>query len=195
MTMSKKEDIIGRCRASIRERIEKPRLDDIEATVYADTAEEFRRKAATMGAQVVELGEGETIDDVIRRVYPDAKTIASNMEEVGIANRNPDTVAEARDLDKTDVGVVPGMFGVAENGSVWVPQTMKEKAVMFISENLVIVLPKDAVVNNMHEAYSRIKFNDYDYGTFIAGPSKTADIAQVLVTGAQAARSVTLVLT
>jgi L-lactate dehydrogenase complex protein LldG len=71
---------------------------------------------------------------------------------------------------------------------------MKEKAVCFISENLVILLPKSQIVNNMHEAYSRIKFNDYGYGTFISGPSKTADIAQVLVMGAQAARSATVLL-
>lgn len=37
----------------------------------------------------------------------------------------------------------------------------------------------------MHEAYKRIEFDKtYDgYGTFISGPSKTADIAQVLVMG------------
>jgi L-lactate dehydrogenase complex protein LldG len=46
----------------------------------------------------------------------------------------------------------------------------------------------------MHEAYKRIRFNDYGYGSFISGPSKTADIAQVLVMGAQAARSVTVLL-
>jgi L-lactate dehydrogenase complex protein LldG len=36
--------------------------------------------------------------------------------------------------------------------------------------------------------------NDYGYGTFISGPSKTADIAQVLVMGAQAARSAIVLL-
>jgi L-lactate dehydrogenase complex protein LldG len=99
-------------------------------------------------------------------------------------------------LNGTDVGIIRGQFGVAENACVWIPQTMKEKAVMFISENLVILLPKSQIVNNMHEAYKRIEFNkEYDgYGTFISGPSKTADIAQVLVMGAQAARSATILL-
>lgn len=96
---------------------------------------------------------------------------------------------EPVELDGTDVGVITGSFGVAENGCIWIPQTMKQKAVCFISENLVVLMPADAVVNNMHEAYRRIEFNDYGYGTFISGPSKTADIAQVLVVGAQAARS------
>ena len=76
---------------------------------------------------------------------------------------------------------------------------------MFISENLVILLPKSQIVNNMHEAYQRLSkaknqeqtancFEEYGYGTFISGPSKTADIAQVLVMGAQAARSATILL-
>ena len=56
------------------------------------------------------------------------------------------------------------------------------------------LLDRKDIVNNMHEAYKRIQFNDYGYGTFISGPSKTADIAQVLVMGAQAARSATVVL-
>ena len=46
----------------------------------------------------------------------------------------------------------------------------------------------------MHEAYRLIEMNDYGYGTFISGPSKTADIAQALVMGAQAARGVTVIL-
>ena len=83
---------------------------------------------------------------------------------------------------------------------------MKEKAVCFISENLVILLDKKQIVNNMHEAYKRLSessgkpaesydgFEEYGYGTFISGPSKTADIAQVLVMGAQAARSATVLL-
>jgi L-lactate dehydrogenase complex protein LldG len=50
------------------------------------------------------------------------------------------------------------------------------------------------VVDNMHEAYERITMTDYGYGTFISGPSKTADIEQALVMGAQAARGVTVVL-
>ena len=131
---------------------------------------------------------------MIRELYPDAKEIASNLPEITIATRNPDEVGRARDLNGTDVGIIRGKFGVAENGCVWIPQQMKEKAVCFISENLVILLPKSQIVNNMHEAYRRIEFNDYGYGTFISGPSKTADIAQVLVMGAQAARSATILL-
>jgi L-lactate dehydrogenase complex protein LldG len=37
---------------------------------------------------------------------------------------------------------------------------------------------------NMHEAYDKIKIDAGGFGTYIAGPSKTADIEQSLVIGA-----------
>ena len=171
-----------------------PRLDDIKGIKYPDTLKQFISMTETVGGKVRELKPNEDINEVIRDLYPDAKEIASNLPEITIATRNPDTIGSPQALNGTDVGVVKGVFGVAENACVWIPQTMVEKAVCFISENLVILLDKKEIVDNMHEAYKRISFNDYGYGSFISGPSKTADIAQVLVMGAQAARSATVIL-
>ena len=192
--MSSKEDILKKVRANVREKFDMPSLDDIKAVTYPNVLVQFIRMSENVGGQVLEVEAGRDINQLIRELFPDAKEIASNLPEITIATRNPDTVGRARDLNGTDVGIIRGKFGVAENGCIWVPQETKEKAVCFISENLVILLPKSQIVNNMHEAYKRIEFNDYGYGTFISGPSKTADIAQVLVMGAQAARSVTVLL-
>lgn len=189
-----KSDILNRIKSGIKEKFDMPSLDDIEAVVFSNSLEKFISMTEAVGGKTVELAEGEDIDSVLKRLFPEAKTIASNLKEVSCATLDPDTVENAIDLNGTDVGVIRGEFGVAENACVWIPQTMKEKAVCFISENLVILLKKDNIVSNMHEAYKRISFNDYGYGTFISGPSKTADIAQVLVMGAQAARSVTVIL-
>ena len=171
-----------------------PDLGDIQAITYPDPLMQFMNMTKSVGGNAIEVDKGRDVNELIRELYPDAKEIASNLPEITIATRNPDEVGRARDLNGTDVGVIRGVFGVAENACVWIPQTMKEKAVCFISEHLVILLKKSEIVNNMHEAYRRIQFNDYGYGTFISGPSKTADIAQVLVMGAQAARSATVLL-
>ena len=194
--MSSKEDILKKYKANIREKYDMPDLSDIKGITYPEPLVQFVKMTEMVGGQVIEVDPGRDINVLIRELFPDAKEIASNLPEITIATRNPDTVGRARDLNGTDVGVIRGKFGVAENACIWIPQTMKEKAVCFISENLIILLSKSQIVNNMHEAYKRIEFDkEYDgYGTFISGPSKTADIAQVLVMGAQAARSATVLL-
>ena len=194
--MSNKDDILKKYRANVREKFDMPDLSDIKAITYPNPLVQFVKMSEMVGGQVIEVDAGRDINVLIKELFPDAKEIASNLPEITIATRNPDTVGRARDLNGTDIGIIRGAFGVAENACIWVPQTMKEKAVCFISENLVILLPKNQIVNNMHEAYKRIEFDkEYDgYGTFISGPSKTADIAQVLVMGAQAARSATILL-
>ena len=202
--MSSKEDILKKYRANVHEQFDMPDLSDIKAITYPDPLLQFMNMTKSVGGNAIEVEKGADINELIRQLYPDAKEIASNLSEITIATRNPDNVGRARDLNGTDVGVIRGMFGVAENACIWIPQQMKEKAVCFISENLIILLPKSQIVNNMHEAYQRIarhdaksgvdQFDEYGYGSFISGPSKTADIAQVLVMGAQAARSVTVLL-
>ena len=194
--MSNKEDILKRYRENVKVKYDMPSLDDIKGITYPNPLLQFISMSENVGGKVVEVKPGDDINQLVKELYPDAKEIASNLPEVTIATRNPDTVGRARDLNGTDVGIIRGKFGVAENGCIWIPQQMKEKAVCFISENLIILMPKSQIVNNMHEAYKRSEFDkEYDgYGTFISGPSKTADIAQVLVMGAQAARSVTVFL-
>ena len=201
--MSSKEDILSKYRANVREKFDMPDLSDIAATTYPDPLLQFMNMVKSVGGNAIDVSKDTDINKLIKELYPDAKEIASNLPDITIATRNPDEVGRARDLNGTDIGIVRGMFGVAENGCVWIPQQMKEKAVCFISENLIILLDKTQIVNNMHEAYARLskgegcganQFNEYGYGSFISGPSKTADIAQVLVMGAQAARSATVLL-
>ena len=194
--MSNKEDILKKYRSNIHERFEMPDLSDITPITYKEPLSQFIEMSKNVGGNIIEVKENQDINALVKELYPDAKEIASNLSEITIATRNPDTIENAQALNGTDVGIIRGMFGVAENGCIWIPQQLKEKAVCFISENIVILLRKSQIVNNMHEAYKQIAFDSkYDgYGTFISGPSKTADIAQVLVMGAQAARSVTILL-
>ena len=192
--MSSKEDILKKYRANIHEQYDMPDLSDIKAVTYPDPLLQFMNMTKNVGGNAIEVEKGRDVNTIISELYPDAKEIASNLPEITIATRNPDEMGSALDLNGTDVGIIRGWLGVAEKACVWIPQQMKEKAVCFISEHLVILLSKSQIVNNMHEAYRRIEFNDYGYGTFISGPSKTADIAQVLVMGAQAARSATVLL-
>lgn len=196
--MSTKEEILERLRQNTRETYDMPDLSVLQPIVYADPVAEFKHKTnTTAGAKLLEMKAGDNLSDIVRQAYPEAKVIASNLPEV-TAQLNPDS-ATVEELERVDVGVVRGEIGVAENACIWIPQTMKERAICFASQQLVIVLRADGIVNNMHEAYERIAasedyFHQYKFGTFISGPSKTADIEGALVYGAQAARGVTVVL-
>ena len=192
--MSSKESILSNIRKNIHQQFEMPNKD-IKGIQYEDTVGQFIGISEIVGGHVVIMKEGDDINEVIRKCYPDAQKIASNLPEVTIATVNPDNVDKAQDLNDTDVTVVKADIAVAENGCIWIPQATKEKAAYFICEYLTIVISRKNIVNNMHEAYSKIQFNDYGFGSFISGPSKTADIEQALVMGAQSARGVTVILT
>ncbi len=163
---------------------------EVAGIAYDDTIQQFISMSETVGSKVIVAKPGDNLDDLVHQAYPEAKVIASNLEQLTIATLNPDTVTDAQALNGTDVE----SLGVG-HGCVWIPQAMKEKAICFISEYLVIVLPKSGIVGNMHEAYARITMPETGLGTFISGPSKTADIEQALVMGAQAARGVTVIIT
>lgn len=192
--MESRDYILQKCIKNIKEQYAMPDLSDINATKYENLVDVFIDKSHEMAADVVILQPGETIDGIIKQKFPEATKICSKLPEVTCATIDPDYVCDIKQLDGTDVGVVEGKLGVAENGCVWLPQDMRQKAVYFISENLIIILNRQDICSNMHEAYKKIKFNNYGFGTFICGPSKTADIAQILVIGAQAARSLTIIL-
>jgi L-lactate dehydrogenase complex protein LldG len=197
--MSSREEILGRLRENTRETYNFPDLSGMNPITFSDPVAEFIKKTTTTaGAQLIEMQEGDDLNELIRRAYPDAKLLASNLPGI-TADLNPDTVEHVEELMKIDVGIIEGRIGVAENACIWIPQQMKEKAVCFASEYLVIVLKREDVVSNMHEAYARLAssaeyFQQYKFGTFISGPSKTADIESALVYGAQAARGVTVLL-
>ena len=197
--MSSREEILSRLRKNTSETYYMPDLSGLKPITFANPVAEFIKKTTTTaGAKLIEMRADDDLNVIVRQAYPDAKLIASNVPGVE-AGMNPDTVDEAKELMQVDVGVIEGAIGVAENACIWIPQQMKQKAVCFASQQLIIVLSRDAIVSNMHEAYDRIAsskeyFQTYKFGTFISGPSKTADIESALVYGAQAARGVTVVL-
>ena len=232
--MTSKETILNKLRRNVRETYEMPDLSFRKLTFADPVAEYIKQTSTTAGAKLIEANEGDNLSELIRQAYPDAKVVSTNVEGITAESlskaydrevelRNPDTVETAQQLDGTDVGVLQGGVACAENACVWIPQTMKERAVCFISEYLVILVKRENIVSNMHQAYQWLEEKpcgepqgtvaepqgtvaapqgtaagaqgDVPYGTFISGPSKTADIEQSLVYGAQAACGVTVILT
>jgi len=125
-----------------------------------------------------------------------ARLTASLVPGVGGSSVDLDSVAAPQDLRDLEVAVVGGAPAVAENGAVWIPGSRlgRHRAVFVIAEHLVLVVRAEDVVHTMHEAYDRIRIERPGWGSFVSGPSKTADIEMSLVIGAHGARSCAVVV-
>ena len=201
--MTSKESILAALRANTLDEFPMPDLSALEAEAvrYDNPVQKFCEVTAQVGGRAVELSEGESIGRVVSQLYPTAKRVAWALPDVqpegcpAEAVFNPDAAEQPADLNGTDVAVIPAQWGVCENACCWIEQHVRNRALYFIAEALVIVLRKDHLLNNMHEAYARMAdAPDVPFAAFISGPSKTADIEQALVMGAHGAREVTVVL-
>ena len=191
--MSSRNDILAKIRQNTGTRYEMPKIE-LDAITYDDKIAHFSEVLSQAGGKAIELKDSEDVNGVIRREFPNAQRIASNLEEISCATFNPDSLENPKELNGTDVAVVRGEFGVVENAAVWLPKQVRHKGLYFISNAMVILLDKTKLVNNMHEAYALNVKGGYDYGVFMSGPSKTADIEQALVFGAHGPIQVVVIL-
>ena len=151
--------------------------------------ETFSTMLESVGGKALVIPKDE-LDTTIKALYPDEKQIASNVDFCSIGNFNANDFDDAHDLKDIDLAIVKGNFAVAENGAIWMKnEDNRHRALYFIAQNIVIVIDEKELLNNMHEAYEKISFEDKGYGVFISGPSKTADIEQSLVIGAHGPKS------
>jgi hypothetical protein len=127
----------------------------------------FLRVLMEVGGQGVVRGEGQAMDALLAEVLGSARS---------------------------DAMVIRGRFAVAENAAVYVDAAdLNARNDIVRAEHLVVIVPFSAIVPTMHEAM-RLMPVDSACGWFLSGPSKTADIEQSLVFGAQGSRTHRVVL-
>lgn len=164
---------------------------------YPDRAAQFRTMLEFVGGQchfVRNLAEAQQRLDSLAP-YQSAKKVVSLVPELGRPNVGLDSIEDPHALEDVDFAILRGEFAVAENGAIWITdQGVKQRVVYFLTQHLSLVVPASEMVDNMHDAYERLRFQGRGFGAFISGPSKTADIEQSLVIGAHGARSLTVFL-
>jgi L-lactate dehydrogenase complex protein LldG len=179
---------------------------------FTDAVVEFKKVLQAIG------GEAEEVDGMagamafIRRRFAGFERIVSTDDRIvddrivlvsdpaGTTSAAPPGLpASPHVFANVDIVIIPAHFAVAENGAVWVTESLlRERVLPFICQQLVAIVNRADVLSSMQEAYDAIERSeygfDYGFGSFIAGPSKTADIEQSLVRGAHGPKTMTVLI-
>jgi L-lactate dehydrogenase complex protein LldG len=160
----------------------------------ANAVEAFATVLTTIGGNFIEVKDYAAIKNYITTNFSGQRIVSTlpdlgEVSEQGWENQDPHSYADV------DLAIISAHFGVAENAALWITEDlMHQRAVPFICQQLAVVLNKAEIVQTMHDAYLKIGTAEYGFGSFIAGPSKTADIEQSLVLGAHGPKGMTVFL-
>jgi L-lactate dehydrogenase complex protein LldG len=191
-----REEILATLRRAGRKPTPRPTIDGVGAR-FPDLPARFAEAVTAVGGASIRVPDLAAADRAVATLPArrDARRVVSLVAGVGEPTEALSESGDPHALEGVDLAVLPGALGVAENGAVWVEgSALSHRALVVIPEHLVLVLAADLVAD-FHEAYARIDLpGRARFGLFLAGPSKTADIEQALVIGAQGARSLTVLL-
>jgi len=154
-----------------------------------ENLDKYKTVLQSIGGDFVEVADYDAVIDFIKKNYNTEKRIITTLPELSQIAATDWMNDNTHSLKDVELTIVKAHFGVAENGALWVTdELLGQRVAVFIPQYLAIVVHKNDIVTTMHQAYDRIGNQEYNFGTFIAGPSKTADIEQSLVLGAHGAR-------
>ena len=191
--MSARDNILKAVAANKPPSIVQPDID-VKRTDPLPVSDAFEVAVKNLSAVCTKVASLQEALEMIQ-AKDGALTNRINLIDPDLPLRDSIAKADAHALQLVSKAYIRGTLGVAENGAIWVSEPdMGNRLLPFITEHLVIVINSAALVYNMHEAYQKIRVNEYGYGVFIAGPSKTADIEQSLVIGAHGPRSLEVYL-
>jgi len=190
--MSSKESMLAAIRKNkplavpLKEICEVPKSGDL----YHDL---FARQAEFIGARVIRINTLEAIESYVNENFIATDRIFSTIKGIPYSSAGIQASASGHQFSDIELAILPAHFAVAENAAVWISEEqMGQRIIPFICQHLALVVPASSIVKDMHAAYASMTDLDYGFGTFIAGPSKTADIEQSLIIGAHGARSLTI---
>ncbi len=191
-----REAILQSIRRHLPESSPLPELDG-PWIAYPDPVAQFVSVLEMIGGKTIRVPDHAVLRSALKTLpqYQQSRRTLCGFADLDSSDVDLAAIDDPHQLEDVDFAILPGEFGVAENGAIWVADAgLPHRVVYFLCQHLSLVIPADQIVHNMHEAYQRIRFAGPGFGTFISGPSKTADIEQSLVIGAHGPKSMTVFL-
>lgn len=192
--MSSRDAILKSVRRHLPESAPLPDLDG-PWIQYPDPIAQFAAVLEMIGGRCIRVPDLAALQSELESlpVYQASARTLSLVQGLKPGHVDLETVEDPHTLRDIDFAILPGEWGVAENGAVWVTDRhLKHRVVYFLCQHLSLVIQADTILNHLAEAYQKISIPGPQFGAFIAGPSKTADIEQSLVIGAHGPRSMTV---
>jgi len=190
-----REDILSNIKKNVPVLTELPIITYKDFNEVRDLKKLFIENIEATGGKAIIAEDKNDAALHIKDLFGEPGNVISLSEGINISTINPTEISSAKEFDQLELAILDAQFGVAENGAVWVSEkNIYNRVIPFITLHLVLVLNEEQIMENMHDAYEKLSSFEEGYGVFISGPSKTADIEQSLVIGAQGPMSTTIFL-
>jgi L-lactate dehydrogenase complex protein LldG len=190
-----REDILSNIKKNVPVLTELPIITYKDFNEVRDLKKLFIENIEATGGKAIIAEDKNDAALHIKDLFGEPGNVISLSEGINISTINPTEISSAKEFDQLELAILDAQFGVAENGAVWVSEkNIYNRVIPFITLHLVLVLNEEQIMENMHDAYEKLSSFEEGYGVFISGPSKTADIEQSLVIGAQGPLSTTIFL-
>ncbi len=145
-----------------------------------ELADHFQHMARKVGSQCEKYRDVNELGSYINTTYPGLTRFSALNGITGHLTLEEVTGGQA------ELVILEAKWGVAENGAVWLDDTVLPHRVLpFYTEHLIVALSIQNLITDMNAAYKIVKIDASGFGIWVSGPSKTADIEQALVVGAQ----------
>lgn len=191
--MGAKENILSRIQKCGQETIELPDLSIMQNKPGEINIDVLSQIVETVGGELHLLKSINEVEAKAGQLFPKLKNIYCNIEGIEFGNIKITESTSVSELANLELAILKGYFIVEENAAVWITDAeMGSESIITISENLILVVNKENIVKNMHQAYKKVELKNCAYGVFVSGPSKTADIEQTLVFGAHGAKKLAI---
>lgn len=188
-----RESILNAVKKNKPDALPLPKIDLNFFDEDIDLVKTFIENVEFVGGRAVQIDTIENLDSEIKKLYPNASKIISCLKESNLGTVSISNNSEPHGLEAIDLAIVKGDLAVAENGAVWISENdFTIRVLPFITNDLVLIVNKEDIHLHLHSAYEAISKRERTFGLFLSGPSKTADIEQCLVIGAQGAISLTV---